>query len=70
MKKYTINRIKVALAFFIVACGYCVLNTNPFHNILIIGVSALICLLVFVWAISNPTESEKRTIRKLLDINN
>ena len=68
MKKFTINRIKVALAFFVVACGYCVLNTNPYQNILIISVSALVCLLVCVWTIINPTESEKRTIRKFKDI--
>ena len=68
MKKITINRIKVALVFFIVACGYCVLNPNPYQNILIISVSALICLLVFVWTTINPTENEKRTIRKFTDI--
>lgn len=68
MKKFTINRIKVAIVFFIVACGYCIFDTNPYQNIFIINVSALVCLLVFVWTIINPTENEKRTIRKFTDI--
>lgn len=67
MKKFRINRIYAAFALFCCAGGYCVVNSNPYQNALILGLAFIVWLLLVVWAFDNPTENEEKTINKISD---
>lgn len=65
MKNYRINRIYAAFALFCCACGYCVVNSNPYQNALILGLAFIVWLLIVAIVFDNPSKGEERTINKL-----
>ena len=65
MNKFGINRIYAAFALFCCAGCYCVVNSNPYQNGLILGLVFAIWLLLVCMAFENPTDGEKKVINKL-----
>lgn len=65
MNKFGINRIYAAFALFSCACGYCVVNDNPYQNSLIMGLIFALCLILVGMAFEKPTYGEKKVINKL-----
>ena len=65
MNKFGINRIYVAFALFCCACGYCVVNDNPYQNGLIMGLVFALWLILIGMAFEKPTDEEKKVINKL-----
>ena len=68
MKKFRINRIYTAFALFCAVGMYCVVNSNPYQNALLMGLAFMVWLLLVAWAFDNPTESEKKAINKISEI--
>ena len=64
MNKFRINRIYVAFVLFICVCGYCVVNSNPYQNALILGLSFALWSLLVCMAFEKPTDGEKKVINK------
>ena len=65
MNKFGINRIYAAFALFCCAGCYCVVNSNPYQNGLIMGLVFALWLLLVCMAFENPTDGEKKVINKL-----
>ena len=65
MNKFRINRIYAAFTLFCCACGYCVVNNNPYQNALILGLVFALWLLLVCMAFEKPTDGEKKVINKL-----
>lgn len=65
MNKFKINRIYAAFALFCCAGCYCVVNSNPYQNGLIMGLVFALWLLLVCMAFENPTDGEKKVINKL-----
>lgn len=65
MNKFVINRIYAAFALFCCAGCYCVVNSNPYQNGLILGLVFALWLLLVCMAFENPTDGEKKVINKL-----
>ena len=65
MNKFGINRIYAAFALFCCACGYFVVNDNPYQNGLIMGLIFALWLLLVCMAFEKPTYGEKKVINKL-----
>ena len=65
MNKFRINRIYAAFALFCCAVCYCVVNSNPYQNGLILGLVFALWLLLVYMAFENPTDGEKKVINKL-----
>ena len=65
MNKFRFNRIYAAFTLFSCACGYCVVNDNPYQNGLIMGLIFALCLLLVCMAFEKPTYGEKKVINKL-----
>ena len=65
MNKFRINRIYAAFALFCCAGCYCVVNSNPYQNGLIMGLVFALWLLLVCMAFENPTDGEKKVINKL-----
>ena len=65
MNKFGINRIYAAFTLISYACGYCVVNDNPYQNGLIMGLIFALCLLLVCMAFEKPTYGEKKVINKL-----
>lgn len=65
MNKFGINRIYAAFALFSCACGYCVVNDNPYQNGLIMGLIFALCLILVGMAFEKHTYGEKKVINKL-----
>ncbi len=65
MNKFRINRIYAAFALFCCVGGYCVVNNNPYQNVLILGLAFVLWLLLVCMAFENPTDGEKKVINKL-----
>ena len=65
MNKFKINRIYAAFALFCCAGCYCVVNSNPYQNGLILGLVFALWLLLVCMAFENPTDGEKKVINKL-----
>lgn len=65
MNKFGINRIYAAFALFCCAGCYCVVNSNPYQNGLILGLVFALWLLLVCMAFENPTDGEKKVINKL-----
>ncbi len=65
MNKFRINRIYAAFALFCCAGCYCVVNSNPYQNGLILGLVFALWLLLVCMAFENPTDGEKKVINKL-----
>ena len=65
MNKFGINRLNAAFVLFSCACGYCVVNDNPYQNGLIMGLIFALCLLLVCMAFEKPTYQEKKVINKL-----
>ena len=65
MNKFKINRIYAAFALFCCAGCYCVVNSNPYQNGLILGLVFALWLLLVCMAFENPTDEEKKVINKL-----
>ena len=65
MNKFGINRIYAAFALFCCACGYCVVNSNPYQNGLIMGLIFALWLILICMAFEKPTDGEKKVINKL-----
>lgn len=65
MNKFRFNRIYAAFALFCCACGYCVVNSNPYQNGFIMGLVFALCLLLVCMAFEKPTDGEKKVINKL-----
>ena len=65
MNKFRINRIYAAFALFCCAGCYCVVNSNPYQNGLILGLVFALWLLLVCMAFENPTYGEKKVINKL-----
>ena len=65
MNKFGINRIYAAFALLCCAGCYCVVNSNPYQNGLILGLVFALWLLLVCMAFENPTDEEKKVINKL-----
>ena len=65
MNKFVINRIYAAFALFCCAGCYCVVNSNPYQNGLIIGLVFALWLILICMAFEKPTDGEKKVINKL-----
>ena len=65
MNKFRVNRIYAAFALFCCAGCYCVVNSNPYQNGLILGLVFALWLLLVCMAFENPTDGEKKVINKL-----
>lgn len=65
MNKFGINRIYAAFALFCCACGYCVVNDNPYQNSLLMGLVFALWLILIGMAFEKPTDGEKKVINKL-----
>lgn len=65
MNKFGINKIYAAFALFCCAVCYCVVNSNPYQNGLIIGLVFALCLLLVCMAFEKPNNGEKKVINKL-----
>ena len=65
MNKFVINRIYAAFALFCCAIFYCVVNSNPYQNGLIMGLVFALWLLLVCMAFEKPTDGEKKVINKL-----
>ncbi len=65
MNKFGINRIYAAFALLCCAGCYCVVNSNPYQNGLILGLVFALWLLLVCMAFENPTDGEKKVINKL-----
>ena len=65
MNKFRINRIYAAFALLCCAGCYCVVNSNPYQNGLILGLVFALWLLLVCMAFENPTDGEKKVINKL-----
>ena len=65
MNKFRVNRIYAAFALFCCAGCYCVVNSNPYQNGLILGLVFALWLLLVCMAFENPTDEEKKVINKL-----
>lgn len=65
MNKFGINRIYAAFTLFSCACGYCVVNDNPYQNGLIMGLVFALWLILICMAFEKPTDGEKKVINKL-----
>ena len=65
MNKFGINRIYAAFALFCCAGCYCVVNSNPYQNGLLLGLVFALWLLLVCMAFENPTDGEKKVINKL-----
>ena len=65
MNKFRINRIYAAFALFCCAGCYCVVNSNPYQNGLLLGLVFALWLLLVCMAFENPTDGEKKVINKL-----
>ena len=65
MNKFGINRVYAAFALFCCAGCYCVVNSNPYQNGLILGLVFALWLLLVCMAFENPTDGEKKVINKL-----
>ena len=65
MNKFGINRIYVAFALFCCAVCYCVVNSNPYQNALILGLVFALWLLLVCMVFEKPTNGEKKVINKL-----
>lgn len=68
MNKFRINRIYTAFALFCCAGLYTVVNSNPYQNIVILGLAFVVWSLLVAFAFDNPTESEKKAINKISDL--
>ena len=64
MNKFRINRIYVAFTLFSCACGYCVVNDNPYQNVLILGLAFILWFFLVCMAFEKPTNGEKKVINK------
>ena len=64
MNKFRFNRIYAAFALFCCAGGYCVVNNNPYQNVLILGLAFVLWLLLVCMAFEKPTDGEKKVINK------
>ena len=64
MDKFGINRIYVAFTLFSCACGYCVVNDNPYQNGFIMGLVFALWLLLVCMAFEKPNDVEKKVINK------
>ena len=65
MNKFGINRVYAAFALFCCAVCYCVVNSNPYQNGLIMGLIFALWLLLVCMAFEKPTDGEKKVINKL-----
>ena len=65
MNKFRINRIYAAFALFCCAGCYCVVNSNPYQNGLIMGLVFALWLLLVCMAFEKPNDGEKKVINKL-----
>jgi hypothetical protein len=65
MNKFGINRIYAAFALFCCAGCYCVVNSNPYQNGLILGLVFALWLLLVCMAFEKPNDGEKKVINKL-----
>ena len=65
MNKFGINRIYAAFALFCCAGCYCVVNSNPYQNGLIMGLVFALWLLLVCMAFEKPNDGEKKVINKL-----
>lgn len=65
MKKFRINRIYAAFALFCAVGMYCVVNSNPYQNVLLMGLAFMAWLLLVAYAFDKPTESERKAINKI-----
>ena len=65
MNKFKINRIYAAFALFCCAGCYCVVNSNPYQNGLILGLVFALWLLLVCMAFEKPNDGEKKVINKL-----
>lgn len=65
MNKFRINRIYAAFALFCCAGCYCVVNSNPYQNGLILGLVFALWLLLVCMAFEKPNDGEKKVINKL-----
>ena len=64
MDKFGINRIYAAFALFCCAGCYCVVNSNPYQNGLILGLVFALWLLLVCMAFEKPNDGEKKVINK------
>ena len=64
MNKFRINRIYVAFTLFSCACGYCVVNDNPYQNVLILGLAFILWFFLVCMTFEKPTNGEKKVINK------
>lgn len=65
MNKFGINRIYAAFALLCCAGCYCVVNSNPYQNGLILGLVFALWSLLVCMAFEKPTDGEKKVINKL-----
>lgn len=65
MNKFGINRIYAAFALLCCAGCYCVVNSNPYQNGLILGLVFALWLLLVCMAFEKPNDGEKKVINKL-----
>ena len=65
MNKFRVNRIYAAFALFCCAGCYCVVNSNPYQNSLLMGLVFALWLLLVCMAFEKPNDGEKKVINKL-----